>query len=620
MADTKKKKKQLVLVVEGTAALAPHWPTILDDYLPKLIRSFCGDETTEAATPYVELALVVFNAHGSYSPFLVQRSGWTTSVDYFLEWLSAINFSGCGFCEAAIAEGLAEVLMMCPSPIENQTQQNEGLQRHCILVAASNPYPLPTPVYRPPNKTETYQKIHIFDAETVAKSFPKSCVSLSVICPRQLPKLKAIYNVGKRNPSAPDRTVEVVKNQYYLVLISENFREACAALCPLGVTNSPLNQTPEKSASEPPSSSVSPAARNISPATIKAEPRSPQALQHVPGVTSEEVSSLQTSLPLLTSQEVTSNNDDMQIDVKPLVLTNSTVLAGGTTTGISSTGGNVISGGTALSVPVSQALTSSAQSNTSMGGSPPLAGTAQATHNAGTMMAAMSQQKSRRSSYVIVWEGDIYFLRQGQPVLITRLEAYQNSTASKLLAKDWPLTIQVSALVPCQVMSEKEYTRKAEYITFRAVNQHGLLNQLQEKKLCTVIHLPSQTLLLSVTDKHKPCQFMGMLFPRRRCVEMETGDLSLDRISNLPPTIIENILCLVPIKDAVRTSILSKQWRYSWVKIPNLVFDADYLLNENYKCRIFCTIHQVLLLHDVRYSSSLSTWKVQMKPVLQLTK
>ncbi|GJW29234.1 mediator of RNA polymerase II transcription subunit 25 isoform X1, partial [Tanacetum coccineum] len=502
MADTKK-KKQLVLVVEGTAALGPHWRTILSDYLCKVIRSFCGDEATEAATPYVELALVVFNAHGSYSPFLVQRSGWTRSVDYFLEWLSAINFSGGGFCEAAIAEGLAEVLMMCPSPIENQTQQNEGLQRHCILVAASNPYPLPTRVYRPPNKTETHQKIHLFDAETVAKSFPQSCVSLSVICPRQLPKLKAIYNAGKRNPSAADPTVEVIKNQYYLVLISENFREACAALCPLGVTNSPLNQTPEKSASEPPPTSVSPviasqlnqqsAVRNISPATIKAEPSSPQALQHVPRVTSEEVSSLQTSLPLLTSHEVTSNNDNMQIDVKPLVLTNPTVLAGGTTTGTSSTGGNVISGGTALSVLVSQALTSSAQSNTSMGASTPLAGTAQATHNAGTMMAAMSQQvqqmhssgvssntattagtlpqqtssaqKSRPSSYVKVWEGDLYGLRQGQPVLITRLEAYQNLTASKSLAEDWPSTIQVSTLASREkVMNEKEYTGKAEYI------------------------------------------------------------------------------------------------------------------------------------------------------------
>ncbi|GJU21219.1 zinc finger, CCHC-type containing protein [Tanacetum coccineum] len=117
MAD-RKKKQQLVLVVEGTAALAPHWPTILEDYLSKLIRAcmfaplfpslselimgilafriigsdqitqingeFTKVHSTEAATPYVELALVVFNAPGSYSLM--------------------------GFCELPIAEGLAEGL------------------------------------------------------------------------------------------------------------------------------------------------------------------------------------------------------------------------------------------------------------------------------------------------------------------------------------------------------------------------------------------------------------------------------------------------------------------------------------------------------------------------------
>ncbi|GJS91825.1 retrotransposon protein, putative, ty1-copia subclass [Tanacetum coccineum] len=107
MADTKKKK--LVLVVEGTAALAPHWPTILEDYLSKLIRAclfaplfpslselimgilafriigsdqitqingeFSKVHSTEAATPYVELALVVFNAPGSYSRAYVVKEG-----------------------------------------------------------------------------------------------------------------------------------------------------------------------------------------------------------------------------------------------------------------------------------------------------------------------------------------------------------------------------------------------------------------------------------------------------------------------------------------------------------------------------------------------------------------
>lgn len=33
-----------------------------------------------------------------------------------------------------------------------QTQQNLDGKRHCILVSASNPYPFPTPVYRPANE------------------------------------------------------------------------------------------------------------------------------------------------------------------------------------------------------------------------------------------------------------------------------------------------------------------------------------------------------------------------------------------------------------------------------------------------------------------------------------
>lgn len=78
---------------------------------------------------------------------------------------------------------------------------------------------------------------------------------------------------------------------------------------------------------------------------------------------------------------------------------------------------------------------------------------------------------------------------------------------------------------------------------------------------------------------------------------METENLSLDRISNLPSSIIENILCLVPIQEAARTSILSKDWRYNWTKIPKLVFDEDDMFVES-SDRYFEAIHQVLLLHQ----------------------
>ncbi|GKB43498.1 zinc finger, CCHC-type containing protein, partial [Tanacetum coccineum] len=115
------KKKQLVLVVEGTTALAPHWPTILEDYLSKLIRS----NSHEAATPYVELALVVFNAPGSYSRAYISSPDFSyPDMSQYLLFSSVLsmNFSDGGFCEAAIAEGLAEGLkevLMMAYPVQN---------------------------------------------------------------------------------------------------------------------------------------------------------------------------------------------------------------------------------------------------------------------------------------------------------------------------------------------------------------------------------------------------------------------------------------------------------------------------------------------------------------------
>lgn len=44
---------------------------------------------------------------------LVQRTGWTKDPDVFLQWLSSVPFSGGGFNDVAIAEGLAEALMVC---------------------------------------------------------------------------------------------------------------------------------------------------------------------------------------------------------------------------------------------------------------------------------------------------------------------------------------------------------------------------------------------------------------------------------------------------------------------------------------------------------------------------
>ncbi|KAG6601303.1 Mediator of RNA polymerase II transcription subunit 25, partial [Cucurbita argyrosperma subsp. sororia] len=672
-------EKQLIVVVEGTAAMGPFWQTVVSDYIEKIVRCFGGNETTgqKPPTSNVEFSLVMFHTHGSYCGCLVQRTGWTRDVDIFIQWLSAIPFSGGGFSDAAIAEGLAEALMMFPTQQNGgQNQQTMDMQKHCILVAASNPYPLPTPVYRPavqnleqhdnvePGSSQSY-------AETVAKSFPQCFISLSVICPKQLPKLRAIYTAGKRNLRSADPPIDNVKTPSYLVLISESFVEARAALSRPGITSLPANQSPVKMDISPvvpvtgPPPTTTPSVNgpiinrqpvsvaNVPPATVKVEPNTVTSMTngsayppHMPSVVraaSQGVPSLQTSSPL-SSQEMITNNESTQ-DLKPLVngvpqtlrpvgpanvsilnnisqarVMSSATLNGGNSIGLTSMGqtpmamhvSNMISSGMGSSVPAAQNVFSSSQSGmTSINGSTTLTqvapnsglssltsannnisgnsnvSTSQAAGNlqggpsvsqsvpgisqgnlAGTQVVqsgismnqnvmsnltqpgvssgngtmiptpGMPQQvqngmhslgvnnaaanmplsqhsagalQPAQSKYVKFWEGNLSGQRQGQPVFITRMEGYRSASASEKLAANWPPTMQIVRLISQDHMNNKQYVGKADFLVFRAMNQHGFLGQLQEKKLCAVIQLPSQTLLLSVSDK--ACRLIGMLFP-----------------------------------------------------------------------------------------------------------
>ncbi|KAI3911073.1 hypothetical protein MKW98_015730, partial [Papaver atlanticum] len=115
------------------------------------------------------------------------------------------------------------------------------------------------------------------------------------------------------------------------------------------------------------------------------------------------------------------------------------------------------------------------------------------------------------NNYVKVWEGALHGQRQGQPVFITKLEGYRSASASEMLAADWPMTMQIVRLISQDHLHNKQYVGMADFLVFRALNQHGFLGQLQEKKLCAVIQLPSQTLLLAVSDKAS--HLIGMLLP-----------------------------------------------------------------------------------------------------------
>ncbi|KAJ9559123.1 hypothetical protein OSB04_013737 [Centaurea solstitialis] len=49
-----------------------------------------------------------------------------------------------------------------------------------------------------------------------------------------------------------------------------------------------------------------------------------------------------------------------------------------------------------------------------------------------------------------------------------------------------------------------------------------------------------------------------------------------DRMSNLPESVIRSILERLPFRDAVRTSTLSKKWRYKWTTMTSLVLDEQF--------------------------------------------
>ncbi|KAK9934794.1 hypothetical protein M0R45_021923 [Rubus argutus] len=403
-------EKQLIVVVEGTAAVGPYWPTVISDYVEKIIRCFCGKrvkwsgvfvfthylalEMQKPSTSTVEMSLVTFNTHGSYSGCLVQRSGWTRDVDLFLQWLSSIPLAGGGFSDAAIAEGLSEALMMFPT-VQNGSQNQQNSEN-----------------------IDAQTESRLYDAEAVAKSFAQCSVSLSVICPKQLPKLRAVYNAGKRNPRASDPPIDNAKNPHFLILISENFMEACATLSRPGSTTLPSNQSPVKmdiapvaSVTGPPPTSMpsvngssmnrpSISVGNVPPAIVKVEPTTVSsmvagpAFAHVPSVRppSQGVPTLQTSSPSSGSQEMITNNESVP-DLKPIVsgathqlrpvgsilnnisqarVMNSAALSGGTSIGLQNMAqnpmamhvSNMISSGMASSVAAAQNVFSSSGPHT----------------------------------------------------------------------------------------------------------------------------------------------------------------------------------------------------------------------------------------------------------------
>ncbi len=88
---------------------------------------------------------------------------------------------------------------------------------------------------------------------------------------------------------------------------------------------------------------------------------------------------------------------------------------------------------------------------------------------------------------------------------------------------------------------------------------------------------------------------------RKLSEEHEVGE-GENRIGNLADTIVQHIMSFLPTKDAVKTSILSKRWKYLWLSVPVLDFDdesTDSVEESPFKRKLFMDfVERVLLLRD----------------------
>ncbi|KAJ0100943.1 hypothetical protein Patl1_05016 [Pistacia atlantica] len=89
--------------------------------------------------------------------------------------------------------------------------------------------------------------------------------------------------------------------------------------------------------------------------------------------------------------------------------------------------------------------------------------------------------------------------------------------------------------------------------------------------------------------------------------DSETREVSLgpvasgceDRISKLPEDVLLYILSHLPIKDVLRTSALSKRWKYLWTSVSEIDFNEyNHKLRLDMKTSFLDSVDNVLLRHD----------------------
>lgn len=105
----------------------------------------------------------------------------------------------------------------------------------------------------------------------------------------------------------------------------------------------------------------------------------------------------------------------------------------------------------------------------------------------------------------------------------------------------------------------------------------------------------------------------------QRAAQNKGGSNRYDFISQMSDDVLLMILCLLPTKDAIATSILSTRWRFVWCNIDKLKFDDIQSLGETEKAKYINMLNSVIKNHKnptIQYFGIHFSWNNDHKQVI----
>ncbi|XP_044036064.1 mediator of RNA polymerase II transcription subunit 25 isoform X6 [Siniperca chuatsi] len=204
----------VVFVIEGTANLGPYFESLRKNYILPAIEYFNGGPPAETdfggdygGTQY---GLVVFNTVDCAPESYVQCHAPTSSAFEFVSWIDSIQFMGGGAESCSlIAEGLSVALQLFDD-FKKMREQIGQTHKVCVLLCNSPPYLLPAV------ESVSYTGC---TADNLVKIIRDRGIHFSVVAPRKLPALRALFERASPVGGAVEPHPDYSQDPFHMVLV-----------------------------------------------------------------------------------------------------------------------------------------------------------------------------------------------------------------------------------------------------------------------------------------------------------------------------------------------------------------------------------------------------------------